>query len=571
MHDFPHVDLNWILQEQSSGRSDSGQKSSGQSSQQTIPYTGEPSHEYSDSVSPATPPQRTAMPTPAPAILYSSDPAPPAAMPAPDPVVPPKLDLPTSMQHVPASAQPHIAPGHEASDAQPPPMPWRSGGRQPADHLAESLPQRPPRRPKSSHSSGLGTARAALPRPHAGHQTTPQPHQKTPRTKLHAHAPDLPASDPVPGAVSPKASDIDNFRQGAQQNVAGEASRRTPADTEQGSKGVLERTEPAEKGLREQRKSAQKTDQQEDGHELQESPARNGSMLAQAAPAAKSTDGKNIQRRRPSVQQPLQRQTPPARSRAVTTQTDSPIHGVVLPEGSESAPLLLKGVPVEGKAPVLQRPQDHSKVTSAQSDSQNRSTTWLPKTGYGVSNGSAPYKTSAGSSGDDLASELPGLSSSHRPRDAGSLKDADETAGDTKIGAWRPKRGAAEDAGPRAGQNKSTMMVWEPVKQPPWLQLEGGKTSSHVSQAQQANERGSPNMTASGSTAVHMAEHKPSQAKEHGDGDPDSSTSRVYLRAGDLTMCMSMWCRLITATHAAHHVQLVMWECASTVIVTAWP
>ena len=548
------------MQEISSSAADSGQ-----SSQQTIPYTGVPSPENSDSVSPATPPQRAALPVPAPINLYSSGPALPAcAMPAPDPVVLPGVALPAGTQHVPASVQARAAPAQQAAAAPVPFMPWRSGQHLPASEVEESLPQRPPRGPRSSVGTGvLKTSTKSMrpaPRcPRVEHQVAPRPHQKAPQTEQLADALDLPTSDKLPGAVvSPKTADMDSSQldaQGdAQQIVTGKTTDlRSTADTKQGSKaGVLERTQPAEKEMRQRKKGARKAHQQE-VHAHPELPAGDGDVSGPAGPAAAGKgDDRKVQRRRSSLQQ-LGRQSPPARSKAVTMHADSPIHGVVLPERPQSAPS--KGALAGKGRTVPQRQEGQQTDMSKQDDSQSRMTARLPKDG--TSGELVPHKTSAGSGNADLASVLSGLSSSSTPNDVGLLKEDFETAAEPKISAWRPKGGAAEDAAsrPQSGQSNTATVVWEPVKQPPWVKLEGRKTPVSGSQPQQTNKAGNPDTPASPSTADTVPELNPLQAQDGGDSDPGSSTSQVYIRAGAFFPTMYTCSVIITAVAscAAHH------------------
>ena len=573
----PATQQHWYAQETSSNTGDSGQKSSGQSSQRTIPYTGVPSHEYGDSVSPATPPQRADLPTPAPMIPCSSGTATPAEQ---DPLlVLPGVAVPGGTQHVLASVQARAAPAQQAAAVQEPFMSWRSGQHAPAFNLEESLPQRSSRGPRSSHGSGSQKAptrltRPAPPRLHVEHNLAPRPHQKAPQTEQHAHASDLLTTDGVPGAVVfPKVTtvaDMGSSQLDAQKDVQLNVMGKTTADTKQGSSaGILERTQPAEKEMRYKKKGAHKTHQQEVPAHPKLSPG-DGIVSGPAGPAAPSKgDDRKMQRRRSSVQQ-LGRQSTPARSKAVTMHADSPIHGVVLPERPKSAPSLPKGAVAGDIRNVPQQQKDQHTDMSKHDDSQSRMTASLPKAEDGTSGELVPQKTTASSGNVDLASELSG--STPMPNDVSPLKESFDLAAEPKIGAWRPRGGAAEDAasgfsGPQPGQGNTAAVVWEPAKQPPWVRLENCKSPVNGSQAHQADEPSNSVNKTSPSTADAMAELKPLHAQDGSDSDPGSSTSQVYIRAGDFPSSMHKCSGTITAvaSFAAHYPKpLLVLSAAST-------
>ena len=470
-------------------------------------------HGHSYSAPPAPLSQRAAMPmaSPAPMVLFSMGPA-PSMMAAPDPVMLPEVVWPAGMQHVPAPVQPHAVPAHQAAAAQAPSMSLRSGQRQPGNNVEVSLPQRPPRGPRGSH----------------------------------AHASDLPATDQVPGAVSPKAADTDSSpldpQWTVQQKATGKTShRRRFANTAQdGSAGVPQRSQPGEKGSRPQKRSTRKTPQQDGRHASQEPPAGDANTSEPAAPDAKYRGaGRKAQRKRPSLQPASQREAPPGRSKTVTMQTDSPIRGVILPGGHGTASLLPRGDPIvsDGEGGHLQKPPPRDQNAAVNADdevSQSRILSERPKAEDGASDGSAPHKKfstdSTDTTVDDLASGPPGLSSSASPCDVRRVKDCSDTAGESRIGAWRPMEGAAEDAGTQAVRSNSARVVWQPVKQLPWVYLE--KAPMNCSQTQQAEKHGCPDTAASACTAEQTPDHKPSQAKEDGDSGSGSTTSKVYIRAG---------------------------------------
>ena len=557
----PTTQQHWYAQETLSNTGDSGQKSSGQSSQQTIPYTGVSSHEYGDSVSPATPPQRSDLPTPALMIPYKSGTATPAEQ---DPVVLPGVAVPGGTQHVLASVQARAAPAQQAAAVQEPFMSWRSGQHAPAFNLEESLPQRFSRGPRSSHGSASQKAptrptRPAQPRLHAEHNLAPRPHQKAPQTEQHAHASDLPATDGVPGAVvfPTTVADMGSSQLDAQKDVQLNVTGKTTADTKQGSSaGILERTQPAEKEMRQKKKGARKTHQQEVHARPKLSPG-DGVVSGPAGPAAPSKgDDRKMQRRRSSVQQ-LGRQSTPARSKAVTMHADSPIHGVILPERPKSAPSLPKGALAGEIRNVPQQQKDQHTDVSKQDDSQSRMTACLPKAEDGTSGELVPHKTTAGSGNVDLASELSG--GTPMPNDVSLLKESFDTAAEPKIGAWRPEGRAAEDApsgpsGPQPRQGNTAAVVWEPAKQPPWVRLENCKSPVNGSQAQQADKPSNSVNKTSPSPADAMAELKPLQAQDGSDSDPGSSTSQVYIRAGAFLSSMYKCSGTFTAVapFAAH-------------------